>query len=347
MTEQDLLSYLRDAAQGASNSAASTVSGPVDLLAWLLNKGGIPVQNPVLGSNWMAQKGLTAKPANALAGMAGETLGNISPIVAAAKAPQIANALLRAEQSIAPTVANMAERYMVKQGMIQPATVWHGSPHKFDKFDAAHIGKGEGAQAYGHGLYLADSPDVARTYSSGSAPTVRQQVMPDGRVRIVDVQVPSGNLYKVDLHDSAIARMLDWDKPLSQQAPEVRQALSDLLDKYKTNPPNFADLKARAAKEGLTFKTSDDGFTGMLVNKDGQTVAFNSGRDSITGEEAYRGLGKWVDAANELRQRGIPGIRSLAGGSRGAGQGTSNYVVFPGEENMLRILERNGVPIGK
>jgi len=34
-------------------------------------------------------------------------------------------------------------------------TVWHGSPHKFDKFDICKIGTGEGAQAYGHGLYLA------------------------------------------------------------------------------------------------------------------------------------------------------------------------------------------------
>ena len=25
--------------------------------------------------------------------------------------------------------------------------------------------------------------------------------------------------------------------------------------------------------------------------------------------------------------------------------GTSNFVVFPGEEDLLRILERNGVPI--
>ena len=41
---------------------------------------------------------------------------------------------------------------------------WHGSPHKFDKFSIDQIGTGEGAQAYGHGLYFADSEDVARQY---------------------------------------------------------------------------------------------------------------------------------------------------------------------------------------
>ena len=48
-----------------------------------------------------------------------------------------------------------------------------------------------------------------------------------------------------------------------------------------------------------------------------------------------------------LRTAGIPGIRYLDGGSRGAGQGTRNYVVFPGEESLLKILERNGVPLGQ
>ena len=46
-------------------------------------------------------------------------------------------------------------------------------------------------------------------------------------------------------------------------------------------------------------------------------------------------------ATKALRQQGIPGIRYLDGFSRGGG-GTSNFVVFPGEEGLLTILERNG-----
>jgi hypothetical protein len=41
---------------------------------------------------------------------------------------------------------------------------FHGSPHDFDKFSMDAIGTGEGAQAYGHGLYFAESEDVARGY---------------------------------------------------------------------------------------------------------------------------------------------------------------------------------------
>jgi hypothetical protein len=51
-----------------------------------------------------------------------------------------------------------------------------------------------------------------------------------------------------------------------------------------------------------------------------------------------------ADATDTLRQIGIPGIRYLDGGSRSAGQGSSNFVAFDPE--MIRILERNGQATG-
>jgi hypothetical protein len=47
---------------------------------------------------------------------------------------------------------------------------YHGSPHDFDRFDLSKIGTGEGAQAYGHGLYFAESEGVARSYRDNLAP---------------------------------------------------------------------------------------------------------------------------------------------------------------------------------
>lgn len=49
-----------------------------------------------------------------------------------------------------------------QHGMVE---VWHGSPHKFDKFSMDKIGTGEGAQAFGHGLYFTDRQDIADHYS--------------------------------------------------------------------------------------------------------------------------------------------------------------------------------------
>jgi hypothetical protein len=51
-----------------------------------------------------------------------------------------------------------------------------------------------------------------------------------------------------------------------------------------------------------------------------------------------------LDAFEIIKKQGIPGIRYLDGGSRSAGQGSSNFVAFDPE--MIRILERNGKATG-
>ncbi len=99
---------LLDFLQSASNASASTVSGPVDMLSWLLQKAGVPVGNaPPGGSAWMEQKGLTKPVKQSAASLAGETVGLLSPTVAAAKALQIAKGLLQvADNAAAPSLLN-------------------------------------------------------------------------------------------------------------------------------------------------------------------------------------------------------------------------------------------------
>lgn len=46
-----------------------------------------------------------------------------------------------------------------------PIKAYHGSPHDFNQFDTSKINTGEGAQAYGHGLYFAENPQVAYDYA--------------------------------------------------------------------------------------------------------------------------------------------------------------------------------------
>jgi hypothetical protein len=123
----------------------------------------------------------------------------------------------------------------------------------------------------------------------------------------------AGHLYKVDLPDSAIARMLDWDKPLSQQPEAVRKA----VDALKRGP-----LDSDTAR--ILSDAGDNMNAGTLYNY--------LGMDDRIGTRAA--------AAAALRQQGVPGIRYLDGGSRGAGAGSSNFVVFPGEEGLLSILGR-------
>ena len=407
MSDNALIRALRSFGQGASNAVASNVSAPVDGIAWLLRKGGLPIpQNPVGGSDWMAQQGLTATPQNRLAGLLGETAGMVGPAVVQAAAPKIAGGLLALDDKAMDMARQGIERRMVNSGMIQPATVWHGSPHKFDKFDSSKIGTGEGAQAYGHGLYLAESPAVAKEYqaalgagrgstdadtiarlldsvggnSAKAAAVARQRAqyanIPGGKEKLLAMADkleagfdPRGNLYKVDLPDNAIARMLDWDRPLSQQAPEVSNALKSLigdvtgggfdLSRAPRNLRNaFSTSGIESAEQALAAKYGAKKTSTGWVDKSGRPIAQDAvdkmlakfgGRGYENAGQLYNDLahvaGSQSDISAALRNNGIPGIRYLDGGSRGAGQGTSNYVVFPGNEGLLQILERNGVPI--
>jgi hypothetical protein len=54
-----------------------------------------------------------------------------------------------------------------------PIKAYHGSPHDFDQFSLSKIGTGEGAQAYGHGLYFAEQEAVAKEYANQLAQAPR------------------------------------------------------------------------------------------------------------------------------------------------------------------------------
>jgi hypothetical protein len=182
--------------------------------------------------------------------------------------------------------------------------VWHGSPHKFNKFDASKIGTGEGKQQQGIGSYLAESEAVAQKYAD-------KESWKRG--------MESGYLYKVDVPDSLIAAMANHDAPLSSQPKNVQDAVRSMLD------DSFA-LSALRDYHGWD---------------DPMAAPFGAIMDAL---EISKGNNR-AATSGMLRQAGIPGIRYLDGGSRGTGQGTSNFVVFPGNEGLLSILERNGQPL--
>ena len=353
---------LRDFLQSMSNSAASNVSAPVDGINWLLGKAGLPVSSaPFMGSDWMAQKGLTRPVQQGAASILGETAGMVAPMAIAAKAPQIARGLLQAgENAMIPRTLNPQTG----------AIVWHGSPHKFDKFDASKIGTGEGAQAYGHGLYLAESPDVAGQYQKtlsadgflvgdkvfdpakeithknvkywaqkgdleGALMTAEKIAASDSPVadiakrdlvRLREIEAAGGisrnpgALYKVNLPDEHIARMLDWDKPLSQQSKEVQAAFQS---------PEVQSMVQSLKQKGVMGDYSADELA-KFKGEDWHDFIRQASSDSNVAPSEF------------LKQRGVPGIRYLDGGSRGTGAGTSNFVVFPGNEDILKIMERNG-----
>lgn len=261
-------------------------------------------------------------------------------------------------QHAAPQLAQALENYAFKSGMALPMDVWHGSPHRFPptaknplgEFDPTKMGTGEGAQAYGMGHYLAEARDVSKFYvprdpayeakllklyndaerrnnyqtmevlenamMHKTVPELRELHPEQSKLIDQIAKIPQkGSLYKVDLSDEAVAKMLDWDKPVNQQS--WFRPVEDVVAEYKAQgkkPDAYAQLIARANSDPTQL---------------GKTLYASSSKDWYT-----------KDVAQRFKDAGIPGIRYLDEGSRGAGQGTSNFVVFPGNEDLLKILER-------
>ncbi|NBW23026.1 MAG: hypothetical protein EBR82_85290, partial [Caulobacteraceae bacterium] len=279
----------------------------------------------------------------------GESASVISDLVGALSPFAYASAMSKASQ-----IPGMAE-----------LIAYHGSPHKFKKFDASKIGTGEGAQAFGHGLYFAEAPEVAEGYARNLA---NRDLANQGRlnahanaqrlaklagdpkyaaddIRFVLSNEPNhpqkrllqdtlmflesgdfakplqtkGSLYKVDIPNKKIAQMLDWDKPLSQQ-PEAVQKIAKEYGLTK-NASGTGEAKGSYIYQSLAIRLAQPPFN--------EKNPFSSGAPV---------------ASERLRELGIPGIRYLDQRSRGDVKGTSNFVVFPGEEDSIKMLEINNAP---
>jgi len=167
---------LMDFLQSASNSAASNVSAPVDGLAWLLRKAGVPMpQNPLLGSDWMAEKGLTKPVAQSASSLMGETAGMLAPFLAAAKAPQIAKGLLQmGENAATPSTLDK------QAGVI----LYHGSNNR-DRIPKI-LGDGQF-----QGLFASTSQQAAKSHGK----SLYRMTIPDDAVMTMGHQLPESSLY--------------------------------------------------------------------------------------------------------------------------------------------------------
>ena len=182
------------------------------------------------------------------------------PVAIASMAlPAYASAL----RASAPKAYNMLENYMIKSGGMIPLEAYHGTPHTINgAFDIKKVGTGEGAQAYGHGMYFAENPAVAKEYQKALSGRTDMNLQPsdpafihavesfrqfgtpinaipaemkkayksatDKDIQLAIQATEKGNVYKVDIPDEHIPNMLDYDKPIKEQ-PEILSKVRSLI----------------------------------------------------------------------------------------------------------------------
>lgn len=264
----------------------------------------------------------------------------------------IADKLDKFDSTEAATMLRQMRKAVIEGGDISGHGVafmvaWHGSPHDHNKFDSSKIGTGEGAAVYGYGLYFAEKKEIAEyyknalggmTYELKNGETLSQKEFEhyleqktgwrsykdgdikrvigtwvDGEgdknpftgirgdamarkgfaeiVKIAASHKVNGKLYQVDLAPSEDEYLL-WDRPLSKQSEKVKAALKNAELEY----PIHDETKG----EDIYLYVSLNVATGI----------------------GYKA------ASEYLHSLGIRGIKYLDGGSRSAGDGNFNYVIF-------------------
>jgi hypothetical protein len=144
-------------------------------------------------------------------------------------APFAAPAAVATAKALAPKAGMMAENYMVKQGMIQPLTAYHGTPHTIQgQFDINKVGTGEGAQAYGHGMYFAEAPSVAETYKRAGGGLEVKFAKP---------------LEELGIKPDVAARSMDFEDPLNQGLGRIAKGLRTTALDYPDVPINQSLVK--------------------------------------------------------------------------------------------------------
>jgi len=262
---------------------------------------------------------------------------------------------------------------VVKPTEQEPGIIaFHGSGADFDEFRLEMIGTGEGAQAYGYGLYFTDSKDIAKFYKEAMEQPkyLELEGKPLDSVYTADNEEKFADYvnrnFDPEEHDDVYVVLdnlgqglfsLDDADALSQSS--FRQgAQKQIYQKIKK------DLVEPEVSEGKMYKVGLAPKPDELVDYD---LSLNQQPEKIKKVlqpfyEKY-GVANTADFgtllssvqstrtipddafAEKLVEAGIPGIKYRAAGSRGANVDAAdaemNYVIF--DDKAVKILEKYGI----
>lgn len=224
-------------------------------------------------------------------------------------------------------------------------SAFHGTPHRFDKFSLDAIGTGEGAQAFGWGLYFAGNREIADYYRTEVSKVAIADRFLDQLPEDADVDEFVGWVSETDMpaNEKEFMGALIADDLLGFEYPAqaINTALKKgNLDRYDPSPrlvdavrnvgsiyeveiPDDSDLldydapfSEQPAKAKQAMRQLADEYSDVLETSDlKDSIAENE-----TGGSFYRLLsnvsGSERNASRDLARAGVPGLRFLDSSSR-------------------------------
>jgi len=259
---------------------------------------------------------------------------------------QLADRLSQNEAADRASMAEMAhmDAYREAEQAARDWIAYHGTPHDFDQFDISKIGTGEGAQAYGHGLYFAENPGIAAGYRDRLA-----QRRPAYSAALHEQQSAFYELERARADLSS--RGIDPDSPEAhdelapylQRLGAASQKADGVPDRLKGN---LLTVRLRAKPEEMLDWDKPLNEQSPKIQEALQKVGARQYDDQAPLGSDIR---QWMadigpkETSRTLHDLGIKGIRYLDAGSRADGEGSHNVVMF--DHNDVDITHRNGIQV--
>jgi hypothetical protein len=225
-------------------------------------------------------------------------------------------------------------------------TVYHATPHDWDRFDMSKIGTGEGNKDYGYGAYVAQEPLVSHKYYKQFA---------DAKIRdfINENFERAGSTWTLTDRAKAINDVM---KMSPQERSNAEQQLRNAFYNRSTGLSSDESARLRALdayesrvynKPAQVFKIGAHDHPDYLLNGDKpinqQTPQVlealkHLGVDTTSGGSIKSIVPQTHAEMKEFLKSGIQGVKYLDQKSRAIGHGTSNYVLY--DEGSMDLLKK-------
>jgi hypothetical protein len=244
---------------------------------------------------------------------------------------------------------------------------YHGSPHDFDKFSTENIGTGEGAQAYGHGLYFAEREGTAKAYRDnlkGNIVTRNDGVQKTYGQHITDVEnaikAEHPNLHSDNVNRAAksviddnltladIEGMGEFENVYKTGINANKSARESKGSMYEVNidasPDELLDFDAPLSEQSdyVKSKLPQEVFDYFKKTNDPRGINLVHDNPLVPDRAMIREPEYAAQAAAKLNDLGIKGIKYTDAQTRfSGGDRTHNYVMF--DDKTIEIARKYGV----
>lgn len=304
----------------------------------------LPVEHDPFADQPLPKAGQTIQPQNIMGGISSlrsniaSGVANVTGLADAAKA-------LRGEQTpdeaqmfalgALPALIGGPEAKAAEEAVplaSKAIRAFHGSPYDFNAFDMSKIGTGEGAQAYGHGLYLAENPATAQQYKDALGRKGIEWATPDAASKYdpFTLEAIKREFQKGQTKDDIMKMNAQYAREAdSSGQPNLMGDMHNALASGDVSAGKMYEVNINADPDHFLDWDKPLSEQHPVVQGAAQNLGIDSFVKQWPGEESapsgqaiynyLRSNRGTVTAAEKLRDAGIPGIKYLDQGSRNQG----------------------------